>query len=316
MDPQGLPPGWSVGYDSVTGFPYFIDHINKITTWEDPRKSKNQLNSSPNLRSVPNYSSENLNLRNKITNNLNNNGQVVNHSSTNCSEEDIPRKKQSYYENASEPIPIKVHPVTSSSFGGNDNHHDRHHKQQDQRYEQQAQPFNSSSDKPNHHNDEVPSSIPVKIADDNTENSDNSETTNHQSTPLDPMSLIEQAQSELEEVKAEINEFFPSFKDKKYLFLEDKLEKLTLRLDNIDSAGDSAIRNKRREVILAIQNVLKNLEDKLANSRSLVKLQSNDDNQEGDAQLTDKHVKNNKNTVGKDDVPSLADSEVDSRKED
>ncbi|VDQ06544.1 unnamed protein product, partial [Trichobilharzia regenti] len=196
------------------------------------------------------------------------------------------------------------------------NHHDRHHKHQDQRYEQQAQSFNPSSDKANHHNDEVPSSIPVKIADDNNENSDNSETTNHQSTPLDPMSLIEQAQSELEEVKAEINEFFPSFKDKKYLLLEDKLEKLTLRLDNIDSAGDSAIRNKRREVILAIQNVLKNLEDKLANSRSLVKLQSNDDTQEGDAQLTGKHVKNNKNTVGKDDVPSLADSEVNSRKED
>lgn len=34
---QGLPHGWEVRFDGRTGRYYFIDHINKQTSWEDPR---------------------------------------------------------------------------------------------------------------------------------------------------------------------------------------------------------------------------------------------------------------------------------------
>ncbi|XP_045612660.1 uncharacterized protein [Procambarus clarkii] len=34
---QGLPHGWEVRFDSRSGRYYFIDHINKHTSWEDPR---------------------------------------------------------------------------------------------------------------------------------------------------------------------------------------------------------------------------------------------------------------------------------------
>ena len=37
VDKMKLPPGWEVGTDSNTGKRYFIDHRNKVTTWEDPR---------------------------------------------------------------------------------------------------------------------------------------------------------------------------------------------------------------------------------------------------------------------------------------
>ena len=32
-----LPPGWEMIFDHRTGWPYFVDHNNQTTTWEDPR---------------------------------------------------------------------------------------------------------------------------------------------------------------------------------------------------------------------------------------------------------------------------------------
>lgn len=32
-----LPPGWEALYDRNTGWPYFVDHNTKTTSWEDPR---------------------------------------------------------------------------------------------------------------------------------------------------------------------------------------------------------------------------------------------------------------------------------------
>ena len=32
-----LPPGWEMIFDHATGWPYFVDHNTKTTTWEDPR---------------------------------------------------------------------------------------------------------------------------------------------------------------------------------------------------------------------------------------------------------------------------------------
>lgn len=35
---EGLPPGWEMLFDKGTGWPYFVDHNTKQTSWEDPRK--------------------------------------------------------------------------------------------------------------------------------------------------------------------------------------------------------------------------------------------------------------------------------------
>ena len=37
-----LPENWEVLTDSATGWPYFANHKEKITTWEDPRPGMSQ----------------------------------------------------------------------------------------------------------------------------------------------------------------------------------------------------------------------------------------------------------------------------------
>jgi len=32
-----LPPGWEMIFDKNTGWPYFVDHNTRQTSWEDPR---------------------------------------------------------------------------------------------------------------------------------------------------------------------------------------------------------------------------------------------------------------------------------------
>ncbi|XP_007252313.2 BAG family molecular chaperone regulator 3 [Astyanax mexicanus] len=44
-----LPPGWEIKIDPQTGWPFFVDHNNRVTTWNDPRhdsKKVIQLSSS------------------------------------------------------------------------------------------------------------------------------------------------------------------------------------------------------------------------------------------------------------------------------
>ncbi|XP_023689538.1 BAG family molecular chaperone regulator 3 [Paramormyrops kingsleyae] len=44
-----LPPGWEIKIDPQTGWPFFVDHNNRITTWHDPRHdAKKESPSSPN----------------------------------------------------------------------------------------------------------------------------------------------------------------------------------------------------------------------------------------------------------------------------
>lgn len=271
MSSQGLPPGWSMGYDSITGFPFFIDHINKSTTWEDPRKSKTQSNTIQNLQSVPSYSSESLNNRRQY--NLSGNEPVTDPSNPGDIKvgnvgDNIQRKTQSYYDNVGEPIPIKVHSISSSNNNNNNgNHRNYEQKPNNSPATQSSDSYKSNQNSSTEKSESIPiKSVSVKISNDNN-NSDNNENV-CQPTGLDPLSLIEQAQCELAEIETEINGFTSSSKTKAYLLLEDKLEKLMLRLDKINSSGEIFIRNKRREVILAVQNALKNLENKLTQIRS------------------------------------------------
>ncbi|XP_067935552.1 BAG family molecular chaperone regulator 4-like [Watersipora subatra] len=40
MDEKPLPPNWEKRIDARTGWPYFVDHSNQQTQWEDPRLQK------------------------------------------------------------------------------------------------------------------------------------------------------------------------------------------------------------------------------------------------------------------------------------
>ncbi|KAJ8321874.1 hypothetical protein KUTeg_000345, partial [Tegillarca granosa] len=44
---EPLPQGWEMLFDQTTGWPYFIDHNNRSTTWEDPRLQMRQQYGTP-----------------------------------------------------------------------------------------------------------------------------------------------------------------------------------------------------------------------------------------------------------------------------
>ena len=39
MSASGLPAFWEMKIDSGSGRPFFIDHKNQVTTWQDPRQT-------------------------------------------------------------------------------------------------------------------------------------------------------------------------------------------------------------------------------------------------------------------------------------
>ncbi|XP_020642163.3 BAG family molecular chaperone regulator 3 [Pogona vitticeps] len=47
-----LPPGWEVKIDPQTGWPFFVDHNNRTTTWNDPRLPGDQLKESQSTNGI------------------------------------------------------------------------------------------------------------------------------------------------------------------------------------------------------------------------------------------------------------------------
>uniref|UniRef100_U3EU80 BAG family molecular chaperone regulator 3-like protein n=1 Tax=Micrurus fulvius TaxID=8637 RepID=U3EU80_MICFL len=43
---EPLPPGWEVKIDPQTGWPFFVDHNSRTTTWNDPRLQEDRLKES------------------------------------------------------------------------------------------------------------------------------------------------------------------------------------------------------------------------------------------------------------------------------
>lgn len=47
-----LPTGWEMKIDPRTGRPFFIDHINRTTSWNDPREFRNNAVSNKDFIEV------------------------------------------------------------------------------------------------------------------------------------------------------------------------------------------------------------------------------------------------------------------------
>jgi len=52
-DEDPLPPGWEMRYDSATGWPFFIDHHTKQTSWTDPRPNRQQQQQQQQQQQMP-----------------------------------------------------------------------------------------------------------------------------------------------------------------------------------------------------------------------------------------------------------------------
>ncbi|KAF8561619.1 hypothetical protein P879_06202 [Paragonimus westermani] len=90
-----------------------------------------------------------------------------------------------------------------------------------------------------------------------------------QSITQSPYEMIENALEKLSALLPQVESFASPVKDKQYLMLEDKLDKLLLEIDRIDSAGDEAVRDKRRQATKDVLATISLLEHKLANANSI-----------------------------------------------
>ncbi|KAF5400763.1 hypothetical protein PHET_05887, partial [Paragonimus heterotremus] len=90
-----------------------------------------------------------------------------------------------------------------------------------------------------------------------------------QSTTQSSYEMIENALEKLSALLPQVESFASPVKDKQYLMLEDKLDKLLLEIDRIDSAGDEAVRDKRRQATKDVLATISVLEHKLANASSI-----------------------------------------------
>ncbi|CAL8081081.1 unnamed protein product [Calicophoron daubneyi] len=81
--------------------------------------------------------------------------------------------------------------------------------------------------------------------------------------PPTPYEMIERVLGDLKELEPQVEAYSSGKKDRTYLYLEDQLDKLLLRLDNVDSSGDEGVRQKRRQACKQILEVISLLESKL-----------------------------------------------------
>lgn len=51
-DNEPLPLGWEVKIDPQTGWPFFVDHNNRTTTWNDPRHDTKKVSKKRKATSV------------------------------------------------------------------------------------------------------------------------------------------------------------------------------------------------------------------------------------------------------------------------
>ncbi|XP_054840145.1 BAG family molecular chaperone regulator 3 [Eublepharis macularius] len=56
---EPLPPGWEVKIDPQTGWPFFVDHNSRTTTWNDPRLQGDHLKDSQSSANGPSRNSPN-----------------------------------------------------------------------------------------------------------------------------------------------------------------------------------------------------------------------------------------------------------------
>ncbi|GAA49652.1 BAG domain-containing protein Samui [Clonorchis sinensis] len=101
-----------------------------------------------------------------------------------------------------------------------------------------------------------------------TEAPTNSASDKPQPPPVTSYDLISNALDELELLKPEVDAFASPDKDKQYIYLEDRLDKLVSKIDQIEADGDEAVRSKRREAIKQVLGTINLLEQKLASAKS------------------------------------------------
>lgn len=84
----------------------------------------------------------------------------------------------------------------------------------------------------------------------------------------DPMQLVEGMRSELDSLEKEVNAFVGSSSDKQYRYLDEMLTRSMIKLDNIDTEGQSEVRAARKDVLNNVHRLVSLLESRCGKSPS------------------------------------------------
>jgi len=78
------------------------------------------------------------------------------------------------------------------------------------------------------------------------------------------MDAIEQIAAKANELKSTVEQFIGNKSDKQYIYLEEMLTQLLIKLDKIDSDGQDNIRTMRKNAVRTVQMTIDQLELKAA----------------------------------------------------
>lgn len=220
-DIQYLPINWEMKMDPITGWPFFLDHDSRRTTWEDPR---NQLHycRRPAASSVDHYLPSHY---------WNSPPQFFRPSpprSTPSQLEIASESKSQQLSNTETPSVLENGPQTGS---------DLRNTELDQQNTTPTENTTSDDDENS-----------------NTELNVSASEVEHQ------LSRIRDIARKVDDLRDEVVTFSGERESKQYIYLEEKLMTQLLTLDTVQSHGLLQIRVERKKVTSDIQQLLGQLE--------------------------------------------------------
>ncbi|CAD5115061.1 DgyrCDS4077 [Dimorphilus gyrociliatus] len=248
---EPLPPGWQMMIDQRTGWPFYINHNDQTTTWEDPRLRKSDHQNSINIPIQ------------RVGN-----------------EQRMPQQPQPQYQPQQ---PHGGHNIPYQAYQQQTHPNYQHPQPSNLPY-----PSNFAATNPNNQanfssNNNAPHNpivkeIPIQREGHTasmtktpaTSNSTHLETSKPSADsrntpsplPLSSMDKVNKITDEVKSLKEKVEIFKGKKSDKEYLYLEEMLTRQLIQLDNIDSEGDDTIRACRKAAVQMVQTSIDILEHK------------------------------------------------------
>ncbi|XP_064652621.1 BAG family molecular chaperone regulator 3-like [Lineus longissimus] len=307
-DNEPLPPGWEMFIDRGTGWPFFVDHNSRTTSWQDPRKSRSQgdYNNPYGSTSIPvqhqgggGYHqhqfppSQPPSSYQQQPQHQYQYGQPQQAPPTRQSTPqhqyrtpqgsvDIPILRESGHPNSGQNARPQ-HPGTQSRPMPQQQDSPVHQGSRVYPNLHQAQPPRSSPQnqgaaqktyqasptinrnvqdvrgaKPGNQSPRTPQRNPNLAPQE--QGSANNSRASTPSKDMTQMEKIDMIRSNVEKLRRDVDEYIGPKSDKNFIYLEEMLTRNMLKLDLIESDGNSDIRTARKNVVRSVQQALDQLE--------------------------------------------------------
>ncbi|XP_070535156.1 BAG family molecular chaperone regulator 3-like [Ptychodera flava] len=290
-----LPPGWEMLFDTQSGWPFFVDHNTKRTTWQDPRRTRPTTPRvcwpwSPKSRqSKPGTARERIipievEGQNTPVSQSTRDHQQLGQDAHKAGVRQHHQFQQQQQRNQERAFPeFGQRPSNQRQPGnGQSSSNERvipihvegasQSPSQTRKTESPSQ-TRKTSQHPSQARQSAPKQQPTppqaphkEVATERVPSESPSKQGNQQPTTQPPgLVEIEKIMEDTKHLLEQVENFHGNKKDKQYLYLEEFLTRNLLKLDNIESNGNEEIRNARRNAVVHVQKCIEILEQKVAN---------------------------------------------------